>query len=185
MSKFLAVFLLLCGFLFPKAGSAQVMKNAELLTRGNLAISAAPAVFFTPDGNDIALFVYGLYGLGPNSNVRFRAGFFEGDNYIGGNVEWAMRRGSPQVSLALGGHYTTDLGFDATLNLSYPLSPLFDLYGGFDIDLFLDDDPDLPIYGFLGIAYELMQTVDIVTEFNFGLVEVSPDILSAGFIFYF
>ena len=184
MSKTLAVFLLIVGFLLPRDGFSQVLKKAETLSRGDLAISGSPTVFID-DNNDIALFLYGLYGLGNNANLRVRAGFFESSNYIGGNFEWTIRRRTPSFTFSLGGHYQNDPALDATFNFSNPLNKNFDIYGGLDVDLILDDDPDLPLWVFLGLSYNLLNHVDIVAEFNYGFVEISPHILATGFVFYF
>ena len=185
MSKTLAVFVLILGFVFPINGYAQVLKKAETLPRGNFAISGSPTVFMDGNTNDIALFLYGMYGLGANTNLRVRAGFFEADNYIGGNLEWTIRRRTPSFTFSLGGHYQTDPGLDATFNFSTPLNKNFDIYGGLDTDLILDDDPDLPIWVLLGFSYNLLNHVDILAEFNYGIVEIAPHILATGFVFYF
>lgn len=170
---------------YTPGASAQVFKTAVTLPKSDFAISGAPTVFMDDGTNEIALFVYGQYGLGANTNVRVRAGFFEDSNYIGGNFEWVISRGSPTVSFSLGGHYKDDPAGDLTLNLSVPLNPNLDLYGGFDTDLIVDDDPDLPMWIFLGTSYHLIDNVDILFEFNYGFVEIAPEILAAGFVFYF
>jgi hypothetical protein len=184
MSKTLAVFLLILGFVLPEVGFAQVLKKAETVSRGDFVISGSPTVFID-DNNDIALFLYGLYGLGGSTNLRVRAGFFEAENYFGGNFEWTLRRRGPSFTFSLGGHYQNDPGLDATFNFSGQLNNNFDIYGGLDTDLILDDNPDLPLWLFLGFSYDLLDYVDILAEFNYGFVEIAPHILATGFVFYF
>ncbi len=185
MSKYLAYLFLLIGLALPLEGYGQVVKKASTIARGDFALSASPAVYMDGGTNDIGLFLYGLYGLGNNTNVRVRAGFFEADNYIGGNLEWTMRRRSPAFTFSLGGHYVNDPAVDVTFNLSVELNDMLDLYGGLDTDLILDDDPDLPIWTFIGLSYSVRDHVDVMIEFNAGIVEIAPHILSSGFVFYF
>ena len=185
MSKHLAYLFLLLGFALPMEGYGQVLKKASTIPRANFAISAAPAVYMDGGTNDIGLFLYGLYGIGSNTNLRVRAGFFEADNYIGGNFEWTMRRSGPAFTFSLGGHYVNDPAVDVTFNLSGALGNNVDLYGGIDTDLILDDDPDLPIWAFIGVSYSVLDHVDVLLEFNAGIVEIAPHILSSGFVFYF
>ena len=106
MSRTLAIIFLAVTslFAFPPDAHAQVMKTASILPRNDFAISSAPTVFMDNGTNEIALFVMGQFGLGNSSNLRFRAGFYESANYIGGNFEWVVSRSGPQVSFSLGGH---------------------------------------------------------------------------------
>jgi len=185
MLRTLALIILAATFVFPPGAHAQVMKTAVTLPRGDLSIGGAPTVFIDGAVNEIALFVYGQYGLGNSTNLRVRAGFYETTNYIGGNFEWVFSRASPAVSFSLGGHYQQDPGADATLNFSGALSRYLHLYGGIDADLIVDDDPDLPLWAFLGTSYQLLDRVDIMVEFNYGFVEVAPHVVAGGFVFYF
>ncbi len=185
MSKILAYLFLLLVFALPMEGNAQLLKKASTIPSGNFALSAAPAVYMDGGTNDIGLFLYGLYGLGNSTNLRVRAGFFEADNYIGGNFEWTLRQRGPSFTFSLGGHYVKDPGVDVTFNLSVPLNKSLDLYGGLDADLIVDDDPDLPLWTFIGLSYSVVEHVDVLLEFNAGIVEIAPHILSSGFVFYF
>ncbi len=161
------------------------MKIARTIPGGDFTLSGSPTVYIDGGTNEIALFVYGLYGLSGTTNLRVRAGFFESNNYIGGNFEWAIRRGGPAVTFSAGGHYHNDPAADATLNLSGAVRKNLSLYGGLDADLIFDDDPDLPLWAFLGFSIDLLDHFDIVMEFNYGLVEVAPHVLASGFVFYF
>ncbi|MEM8485050.1 MAG: hypothetical protein AAF564_05850 [Bacteroidota bacterium] len=185
MSKLLAYLFLLAAFVLPQEGHGQVLKKASTIPGGDFALSAAPAVYMDGGTNDIGLFLYGQYGLGSNTNFRVRAGFFEADNYIGGNFEWTLRRSGPSFTFSLGGHYVNDPAADVTFNLTVPLNKNVDLYGGLDADLIVDDDPDLPLWTFLGFSYSVLDHVDVLLEFNAGIVEIAPHILSSGFVFYF
>lgn len=161
------------------------MKTSHLIPKGKFAINASPVAYMDEGANELAFFVRGLYGLGKNTNFRVTAGFFETDNYIGGNLEWPIVKKKTQVSLSLGGHYVNDPAVDLTLNLSTPLSRYVTLYTGVDTDLIMDDDPDLPIWGFLGLSYKVINQVDVMVEFNVGTVEIAPHVLASGFVFYF
>lgn len=185
MSKTLAIVFLVIGLLFPLNAFSQVMKTAETIPRGKFAISGSPTVYMDDGTNNIALFIYGLYGIGSNTNLRVRTGFFEADNYVGANFEWTMRRKGPAFTFALGGHYVNDPAADVTFNLTVPLKQNIELYGGLDADLIVDDDPDLPMWVFLGFSYKLLDHVDMMVEFDYGFVEIAPHVLASGFVFYF
>ena len=177
-----------CWFLLlflPDFAAAQVFNTSNSLQRGSFAISASPVVQMKDGSNVLAMYVYGSYGIGRGIDLHVKTGFFEGDNYVGGNLEWTIRRTSPFISLSAGAQYVTDPGVDGTLNLTFPMQNGFEIYLGLDTDLILDDDPDLPAWVFLGGAYNLINQVDIMAEFNYGIFEIAPHILAAGFVFYF
>ncbi len=184
--KKLALFsILLCSFLFLNPANAQVFNTAQSLQRGSISLTASPTVFMKDGFNTIALFTYGTYGIGNGVDLNVKAGFFEDTNYFGASLEWSIRRTVPYVSLTTGGHTVDDFGLDATLNVTYPTQNGFDIYGGLDTDLILDDDPDLPAWVFLGATYHLQSQLDVMVEGNIGLFEIAPHILAAGFVFYF
>ncbi len=173
-------------FLFlPNLGFGQVHNTAHMLQRSYMSLGASPAVFMDDGVNDIAVFTYFGYGFSDRMNLNVRAGFFENSNYLGANLEWLIRSESPAVTLSTGGHYVDDPGIDVTLNSTFQVARSLDLYAGLDTDLILDDDPDLPAWIFLGGSYHLLDQVDIMAEFNFGIFEIAPHILAAGFVFTF
>lgn len=184
--KKLALFsILLYSFQFLNLANAQVFNSAQSLQRGSISLTASPTVFMKDGFNTIALFTYGTYGIGNGVDLNVKAGFFEDTNYFGASLEWSLRRTIPYVSLTTGGHSVDDFALDATLNVTYPTRSGFDIHGGLDTDLILDDDPDLPAWIFLGVAYHLQSQLDVMVEGNLGLFEIAPHILAAGFVFYF
>lgn len=185
MSRILAYLFLAIGLVFPLSAHAQVMKTASTIPARAFAFSAAPTVYMDGGTNEIALFLFGQYGLSNTTNLRARVGFFETENYVGGNFEWTMRSRTPMVTFSAGGHYVTDPAADVTLNLSAPLDRHLHIYGGLDADLIFDDDPDLPLWVFLGLSYDVLNRVDVLIEFNYGFVEIAPHGLASGFVFYF
>ena len=169
----------------PQFVVAQVFNTSHSIQRASFALSASPTVFMDDGVNEIAMFVYGGYGIGRGIDLHVRAGFFETSNYIGANLEWTVRRTSPFVSLSAGAHYVDDPAVDGTLNLTFPTRRGIEFYLGLDADLILDDDPDLPAWVFFGGAYNLINQIDIIAEFNYGIFEIAPHILATGFVFYF
>ncbi len=164
---------------------AQVFNSARSLPAGAVALIGAPVVFNEGDINDIALFAIGRYGVGNGLDLEARAGFFENDTYVGGSVELGLRGAPPYIAMMTGVHVMGDLGFDGGLNIAYPLSPTFDLYGGLDFDLIFDEDPDLPSWANLGIDVTFVEQIHFMAEFNIGINEISPNIWGAAFVFHF
>ena len=172
--------------LFPKISAAQVLNTAQSIQGGSFTMSASPAVYMKDGANELALFVYGGYGLAGGLDLHVRAGFFETSNYVGGALEWTLkRREAPYISILAGAHRRDDPGFDGTMNLTFQTKRGFEWYLGLDTELILDDDPDLPAWIFVGLNHNLIDQVDLMAEFNYGIFEIAPHILAAGFIFYF
>ena len=185
MSRTLAYLFLAIALVFPLSAQAQVMKIASTISARAFSFTASPTVYMDDGTNEIALFLYGQYGLSNTTNVRARVGFFETENYVGGNFEWLISRRTPMVTLSAGGHYVKDPAADVTLNLGASLDRHLSIYGGFDADLIFDDDPDLPLWIFLGLSYDKLDRVDVLIEFNYGIVEIAAHGLASGFVFYF
>lgn len=177
--------ILLCSLFMVAPATAQVFNAAQSLQRGSMSLSVSPTVYMKDGFNTIAVFTYGTYGIGNGVDLNVRAGFFEDTNYFGAALEWSIRPNVPYVSLTTGAHVVDDPALDATLNITYPTKNGFDIYGGLDTDLILDDDPDLPAWAFLGVSYHLQSQLDIMVEGNLGLFEIAPHILATGFVFYF
>jgi hypothetical protein len=173
-----------CVFACGQIAAAQVFNTPQSLQRGSLSLSGSPTVFMDDGANELALFVYGTYGLSNGIDFRVTAGFFETTNYIGGALEWAIRRTAPYISITTGLHRVEDPALDGALNISFPTQNGPEFYAGLDADLVLDDDPDLPAWAFLGVSYPFLDRVDMLLEMNLGLFEIAPHVLAVGFVFY-
>ena len=173
--------------LFSTISSAQVLNTAESLQGGSLALSASPAVYMKDGANELALFVYGGYGLAGGLDLHVRAGFFETSNYVGGALEWTLkRRNSPFLSILAGAHRRRRSWLRRHDEPDLPNSKRLRMVTSDWIPiLILDDDPDLPAWVFVGVNHNLIDHIDLLAEFNYGIFEIAPHILTAGFIFYF
>ena len=177
MSK--GVFLLLMLTVIP--AQAQVFNNAQTLRRGIATVAVYPAIINYEGGNDYALFVHGGYGLQPGVDVAVKLGLGQdAGTYIGGDVEWLMRRQSPYFSLSAGFHFLDDPALDGTFNITFPLNATVFFYSGADMDLVMAAGNNTPMWLFTGLDVSFRRDIDVLFEVSWGVSSAAPDIISAG-----
>ena len=54
---------------------------------------------------------------------------------LGIDLQWALARGTPALSLTTGAHVSDNIGLDGTLDLAFPVGRTVVIYGGLDADI--------------------------------------------------
>lgn len=180
MKKAVLLFLVLIGF---SSINAQVMNTGQLLSPGKFGLSFAPC-FYGP-GNYISLDINTGYGLtrSVDLNLNFNLGH---GNYFGADVEWRLLGGTPALSLTTGAHTGgfDDIGFDATLNLTFRIASAY-IYTGMDADINIHDSgTDIPVWFFIGPEIPFRRNLSFIMEADIGIND-ALSMLALGLGIYF
>jgi hypothetical protein len=173
-------------FLLSVTSHAQVYNTAQKLKSGTFRLCVAPLLI--DDHSDINA---GLYVLGGVGVTRIMDIYLHtrvaGDDLanFGADLQWALIKGSPSLSLSTGAHVGPDIGIDGTLDMAFPVGNSVVLYCGLDVDIDFAQDVILaPAWVFIGPRVQIRRNTTLFMEVDIGMTRDTPSILGLGFSFY-
>lgn len=158
----------------------QVFNTASTLKKGTFSLGIEPLIYLN-GGNEFYLFFHGGYGLKPGIDLALELGV-GGTNYIGGNLEWRLRK---NISLVTGAHSFGDIGLDGSLLFNIPIKNDTKLYTGGDLDVVFADEILLPVWIPIGVDIRLKRGMSFLFEAEIGLNDPAYHVLGGGLMFYF
>ena len=165
--------------------NAQVFGTAQTLKNGKWSLGVNPVMY---DLGDDEMGIFGHLGLGlkPGMDLGFKLGLgLLDETYFGLDLEWALRRQSPFISISAGGHYWGDAGIDGTFNLTFPVGRQVDLYTGLDMDVvFAEGNTPIPLWIPIGIDVMLQRKMSLLIEIEIDVNDDAFTIFGAGVNFY-
>lgn len=180
MKKLLLLFVCVLGI---SSVNAQVMNTGQLLSPGKFGLSIAPC--FYNDHGGISLDLNAGYGLTRSVDLNFNFNLGRG-NYFGADVEWALLRGKPGLSLTTGAHIQEHVGLDFTLNLAFPIQSAI-IYTGVDTDIDFNRHGDtyIPAWFFIGPEIYFRRNLSFIMELDINLTDNAAHMLALGLGIYF
>lgn len=173
----LALLLFVCEVTF-----SQVFNTGQTLKKGQISAGFEPAILLN-GGNDFLLFVHGGYGLKKGIDFGLSIGVLGPNNYIGGDVEFAIARWS---SLTFGAHHFGSFGLDGTLNLTFPIRQDVRVFTGADLDVnFNSDKTRFLLWLPIGVEIGLKKNMSFIFEASVGLTDPAYHLIGGGLNFYF
>ena len=166
---------------------AQVCNSGHLLKPGRFSIGLVPYITTHGSHNDLAIHLSGGWGLTRSIDLSINSRLAGNDPYFGADLEWALIKGKPALSLTTGAHIRQQVGLDATFNFAFPVVKPAVIYTGIDMDINFDDNGDnvgLPVWFFVGAEIRIRRNVALVLEFDLGISGYAHDLLALGFSFY-
>lgn len=165
----------------------QVLNTGSTLRPGRFSIGIAP-ILFVDRGNDLGLHLNGGIGITRKLDLTFKFRIRENDNntYFGGDLEFAILKGLPSISISTGMHAYDKLGIDGTFNLTFPIRKIASIYGCLDMDVeFKDDDTYVPVWGVIGFEVVVRRHLGIIMEIDLGITDVAENMLGVGLNVFF
>jgi hypothetical protein len=186
MRKVIVSSVIACVLLLSAASHAQVYNTAQKLKMGTFRLCVAP-LLLTEGGNiDPGLYVLG--GVGVTSIMHlYLTSRIASDNRsnFGVDIQWALVKGTPALSLSTGGHVGPGIGVDGTLDLAFPVGKTVVFYGGLDADIDFElNETTVPVWVFLGPRIQIRKNTTLFLEVDIGVTNVTPSILGLGLSFY-
>lgn len=179
------IILFICVLISFQIASAQVHNSAGTLRPGRFSLGIAP-IFFVDRGNDIGLFLHGGIGITRNMDLSLKFRLNDNDTYFGGDLEFALLKGMPSLSLATGMHAHDKVGIDMNLNLTFPIRRIVSFYGCLDMDVeFKDHDTYVPLWGVIGFEVMARRQLGILMEIDIGITDPAPTMFGIGLCVYF
>lgn len=179
------VVLFFCVLISCQIASAQVYNSAGTLRPGRFSLGVAP-IFFVDRGDDIGLFLHGGVGITRSMDLSLKFRLNNNDTYFGGDLEFALLKGIPTISLAAGMHAYDKMGIDMNFNLTFPIRRIASLYGCLDLDVeFNDHDIYFPLWGVIGFEVMARRHLGILMEIDIGITERAPNMFGIGLCVYF
>ncbi len=171
---------LIC-FLFIASTFGQVFNTAGTLKKGKVSLGLNPAYY----NDDLGFFIHGNFGVLSGIDFSGRFGFVNGNNYLGGDLEWKIISKKPSLSLTTGVHYVNDIGLDCSLNISTPIKKGIDVYSGVDSDIEFTDDPYMLLWIPLGVDLRIKSKLSFIFEAEIPVSDNAFAIIDGGIVFYF
>jgi hypothetical protein len=157
-----------------------------VLKKGKSSAGFNAALHVLEEKDETYYFLYFGYGLGISMDLNAKVGLVGETAYIGIDLEYELTRRYHPVScsMVVGVHQFVDLGLDATLNLSIPMSRNSSIYLGCDTDVeFKDPETITPFWFFLGAELGISRKAGLFLEAENGLNDTAYGIFSAGINF--
>jgi hypothetical protein len=152
------------------------------LRPGQISLGINPVL----NEKDLAVFLYGGYGINDKVDLSLRYGIFEGDDYIGADLEWSLKNEQRyQLSLITGGHMRNDFGLDAGLCLSLPVGSYASIFSGVDLDFEFAGDNQHYTWIPLGVELLWKNSMSIILEADIPASEWAWHIFGGGIAIYF
>lgn len=178
MKKLIILVLLCLGI----SSYGQVFNTGETLKRGSFSIGINPVYM----NDNLALFLRGGAGITSGLDLALNFGFFEGDEYVGGDLEWKLLSGKPDISLVTGAHVQGDFGLDCGLNISVDIKGGIDFFSGLDTDImFYDNDTQLLLWIPVGVEIGLKRSIGFILEGDIPVTDPAYGVFGGGVAFYF
>lgn len=179
MKKFLSLFLLV---LLSTSSFSQVFNTGQTLKKGGISAGFEPVILLN-GGTDLLLFVHGGYGLKKGIDFGLSIGVLGPNNYIGGDVEFAIARWS---SIAVGAHHFGSFGLDGTLNITFPIRQDVRVFTGADLDVnFNSDKTRFLLWLPVGVEIGIKKNMSFIFEASVGLTNPAYHLIGGGLNFYF
>jgi len=170
---------------FMGSSYCQVCNSASTLRPGQFSIGIAP-IIYVDYGRDVGLFLNGGVGITRSIDLSLKLILNDNLTYFGGDLEFAILKGMPTISLAAGMHAYNNVGIDATFNLTFPIRGIVAIYCGLDNDIeFHDHGTSFPFWGFIGLQAMLRRHFGIFMEIDIGINDPAPNMLDLGLNVYF
>jgi hypothetical protein len=185
MRRLIVSSVIACILLLSVASHAQVYNTAQKLKSGTFRLCIAP-LLVTQGGNiDPGLYVLGGVGVTSIMDLYLTSRIASDRSNFGVDIQWALVKGTPALSLSTGGHVGTGIGIDGTLDLAFPVGNTVVFYGGLDMDVDFDlNEITVPVWVFLGPRIQIRKNTTLFLEVDIGVTNVSPSILGLGLSFY-
>lgn len=179
------IILFICVLTGLQTASAQVHNSAGTLRPGRFSIGMAP-IIFVDGGFDLGLFLHGGIGITRKMDLSLKFRLNNNDIYFGGDLEFALLKGMPSLSLATGMHAHDKVGIDMNLNLTFPIRRIVSFYGCLDMDVeFKDHDTYVPLWGVIGFEVMARRQLGILMEIDIGITDPAPTMFGIGLCVYF
>jgi len=159
----------------------QVFNTATTMKKGKIALGLNPAYY----SDNLGLFLHGNLGIVSGVDLAVKYGFLDGSDYIGADLEWALLKSKPDISLTTGAHVTNDFALDLSANLSFPVKGGITLYTGVDTDLCFNNDIDLLFWIPAGIDIKIRKQLSLLLEGEIPVNDPAFPIIDGGVMFYF
>ena len=173
--------IIFCLVTFLSTTNSQVFNTATTLKKGGFAIGIEPA--FIMDGDEFFLFLHGGYGIKKGLDMSLKFGLGGGDTYVGGDLEFALRK---NISLAVGAHSWNVFGLDGTLLFNIPIKSDIKLVTGLDMNVdFPDDDVNLPLWIPIGLEVGLSGRAKLMFEVEIAITQDASHMFGGGVNFFF
>jgi hypothetical protein len=171
--------------LLSAASHAQVYNTAQKLKMGTFRLCTAPILIVDHSDVRAGLYVLGGVGITRIMDLYLHTRIAGNDlANFGVDLQWALIKGTPALSLSTGGHVGPEIGIDGTLDMAFPVGNSVVLYGGLDIDIdFVPDDIMVPAWVFIGPRIQIRRNTTLFMEVDIGLQD-APSMLGLGFSFY-
>lgn len=170
------------------SGYSQIFNTGQTLKRKHFRLGIEPTIYVN-NSSDFLMFLHGGMHLTRKIDFNLKAGFNNGNTYIGGEIEYAL---SHYISISFGAHNYNNFGLDGLIMLTYPITKSVFLSSGFDSDYnFIkpNDDEDLKtqFLGWLPINIEIgiRRNLAFVLETEIALTSPAYNIIGGGVNIYF
>jgi hypothetical protein len=186
MRKLIVSSAIACVMLLSAASHAQVYNTAQKLKGGTFRLCTAPLLIV--NHGDINAGLYLLGGIGVTRIMDFylhtRVAGSDLANF-GADLQWALIKGTPALSLSTGLHVGPNIGIDGTLDMAFPVGNSVVLYGGLDMDIdFTPGDIAVPAWVFIGPRVQIRRNTTLFMEADIGITHYTPSIVGLGLSFY-
>lgn len=178
MKKIVSV--IICLFIATQIYS-QVFNTASTLKKGKFSLGLNPAYY----NDNFGLFLHGNAGIVSGVDLAIKYGFLDGSDYIGADLEWAILKSKPCISITTGAHSQNDFGLDLSGNLSFPVMGGISMYTGVDTDLLFNNDIDLLLWLPFGIEFKIRKRMSFLFEAEIPVTNTAFAIIDGGVMFYF
>lgn len=169
----------------------QVFSTGQTLKPNRWSIGFEPSFILNGD-EQFMLFGHAGYGLKNGIDLAMKFGFLGNDEYIGGDVEFALGR---YFSLMAGAHSFGAFGLDANILGTYPIRSDVRLSSGFDLDInFIDDyneqgeedGKEAVFIGWIPISLEigLRRNMAFIFEAEINVTDAGYHFIGGGLNFY-
>lgn len=165
---------------------AQVYNTAQKLREGAFRLCVAP-LLLVDDGVGLGMYVVlGGFGVTHSMDLYFDTRIASDSlSNFGVDLQWALVRGSPALSLTTGVHVAKHLGLDGTLDIAFPAGNSVVLYGGLDADIdFVEGNTVVPAWLFFGPRISLRRNTTLFMEVDLSMTHLAPSIFGLGLSFY-
>ncbi len=164
--------------------SAQQFNTARILNPREISGAITPVVY-NKGFDQIGIFLNGGFGLSHTTDIAVRYGVLEGQDYIGADIEWAIKK-SEKISFSLmsGMHKKDFFGLDAGLAASFPLGSNIYIFSGVDVDVNFEREIQHYIWIPIGIEAYWRKNFSVIFEIDLPMSEWAGDMFGGGIILY-
>lgn len=161
--------------------NAQIFNTSSTLNPKTFSLGVEPG-FYINGSSEFGLFLHGGIGITKSADFALKIGILGDENYIGGDVEFAMGK---RFSLAVGAHTFYDFGLDGTALFTFPLTKGASIFTGLDTDIIFADDLIVPLWLPVGLQIGVKKGTYFIFESEINLTDNSYNYLGGGLSFIF